>query len=308
MWSSRYSVLSADYDPNKTRRPSSISKPSSVTSRSRKAPPTFRPGQICVVTESVFTPLSEALTDAKGTIDAREGCSLTFKGGQLAAVSSGEERPCIIMDPPPHLKSKGKRRKGYFVCLMATFASSHGDYGRFGRLLRRLVVPVEPNEQILPDSNMDALKTTPAWRNPWQWAISVIIYTERPVKLYRARSDGQGRRLSTAEYNRLVQHCFNQRTLWQRDARENLNLKQEMYEKLVDWKPDDIDADPDATEVVSTYSFRSTTSLLSVGSGKSFYRQGSCRGSVPAMPPILEHPNFTPNDFPPLPSGVCEVY
>ncbi|KAK0496985.1 hypothetical protein EDD18DRAFT_183143 [Armillaria luteobubalina] len=234
---SRYSVLSADYDPTKIRRPSSISaisKPPSVTSRRRKAPPTFRPGQICVVHESVFTPLSEALSQADGAIDIREGRSLTFKRGKLAAVSSGEERPCIIMDPPAGYHSpRGAQNKGQFICLMATFASSHGNYGKFGKLLQRFVVPVEPNEQILPDSNMDALTTTPAWRNPWQWAIAFIIYTERPVKLYRARSDGQGRRLSNIEYDRLVQHCDNQRRLWLLDATENLNLKQEMYEKLV---------------------------------------------------------------------------
>ncbi|SJL00877.1 uncharacterized protein ARMOST_04191 [Armillaria ostoyae] len=213
------------------------------------------------------------------------------------------------MDPPRDYKlPKGARSGGHYICLMATFASSHSDYGRFGSLLRRFVVPVEPNEQILPDSDMFALRTTPAWRNPKQWAIAFIIYTERPVKLFRARSDGQGRRLSNTEYDRLVQHCSSQRRLWQRDTLENLNLKQEMYEKLVNWQPDeDLDADPDAADVVSAYSFQSTTSLLSVGSGKSFHRQSSCRGSVPTMPPILEHPNFTPNNFPPLPSRVCEV-
>lgn len=186
------------------------------------------------MTESVFTPLSQALTAAQGTIDAQEGRSLTFRGGQLAAVSYGDERPCIIMDPPPgHTLPHGGQKKGYFVCLMATFASSHGNYGSFGNLLRRFVVPVEPNEQLLPDSDMYALKTIPAWRNPKQWAIAFIIYTERPVKLFRARSNGQGRRLSNSEYDRFVQHCYNQRSLWQRDARENLNLKQEMYKELV---------------------------------------------------------------------------
>ncbi|KAK0228976.1 hypothetical protein IW262DRAFT_1490886 [Armillaria fumosa] len=324
MWSSsRYSVLSEDYDPNEARRPNSILKPLSVTSRARKASPTFRPGQICVVTESVFTPLSKALTVARGALATREGCALTFESGRLAAVSYGETRPCIIMDRPHDYKlPKGATSGGHFICLMATFASSRSDYRRFGSLLRRFVVPVEPNEQLLPDSEMTALRTTPAWRNPKQWAIAFIIHTERPVKLYRARSDGQGRRLSSTEYDRLFQHCSNQRQLWKRDTIQNPNLKQEMYEKLVvsvmglvfrmlriaDWQPDEIIENVPDAEVASMYSFKSTTSI---GSRRSFkYGQGSCRGSVSTLPPILEHkpsryPSFTPNDFPPL-SRLCE--
>ncbi|KAK0196689.1 hypothetical protein F5146DRAFT_1116159 [Armillaria mellea] len=306
MWSSRYSVLSVDYDPNKTERPSVVSKPLSVRSRPRKATQRFSPGQICVVTESVFTPLSHALTAAQGPIVAQEGCSLTFKDNELAAVSYGNERPCIIMDPPDgYTLPSGTQKKGYFVCLMATFTSSRGRYDRLGNLLQRFVVPVEPNEQLLPDSDMYALKTTPPWRHPWQWAIAFIIYTERPLKLFRGRHDGQGRRLPYSEYDRLVQHCHDQRNLWQDDARKNPDLKQEMYKQLVDWKPDDPDA-------MSIYSFRSTASLSSVRSRKSLnYGQGSCRGSVPALPPILEHkisayPRFTLKNFPSLPSRVCD--
>ncbi|KAK0484072.1 hypothetical protein IW261DRAFT_1592037 [Armillaria novae-zelandiae] len=311
MWSSRYSVLSEDYDPNEAGRHSSISRPLSLASRARKATPAFRPGQICVVTESVFTPLSKALTVAHGALATREGCTLTSRGGRLAAVSHGEERPCIIMDRPHDWRKlpKGTPSGGHYICLMATFASSRGDYGRFGSLLRRFVVPVEPNEQPLPNSEMTALRTTPVWRNPKQWAIAFIIYTERPVKLYRARSDGQGRRLSSTEYDRLFQHCSNQRQLWKHDTKENPNLKQEMYEKLVNWQPDEIIEDDPGAEVGSMYSFQSTTSFCS---RRSFnYGPGSSHGSVLTLPPILEHspspyPSFTPEDFPPLSSKLCQ--
>ncbi|KAK0496992.1 hypothetical protein EDD18DRAFT_1331682 [Armillaria luteobubalina] len=301
MWSSsRYSVLSEDYDPNETRRPNSISKPLAAFSRARKEASTFRPGQICIVTESVFTPLSKALTAAYGALAPREDRALTFEKGRLAAVSYGDGRPCIIMDRPHGYKPpKGAPSGGHFVCLMATFASSRGDYGQFGSLLRRFVVPVKPNEQLLPNSEMTALRTLPAWRNPKQWAIAFVIYTARPVKLYKSRDDGQGRRLSDTEYNRLVQHCSTQQNLWQDDTDENPKLKQEMYEELVI-----AEADPGA-EVKSMYSFQSATS---VGSRRSFkYRRSSCRGSVSTLPPIVEHktspyPRFTPKDFPPLPS------
>ncbi|KAK0463754.1 uncharacterized protein EV420DRAFT_1638674 [Desarmillaria tabescens] len=305
---SRYAVLSEDYDPNKPARPRSlISKPPSVTRRPRRAPTTYRRGQICLFKLSAFTPLAEALDNAEGPLALREGCSLTIRDGSPAAVSSGKERPCIIMDPPAGYKSDKGRRKGHFICVMATFASSGGDYKRFGQLLQRFVVPVEPNAQVLPDSEINALKTNPAWLHPLQWVISYIIFTEQPVRLFRARSDGRSRQLSNTEYNRLSQYCLDQRALWQHDTEENENLRQEMYEELVDWKPDPLDADK-----ASLYSCLSNASGLSIDGSQSLY-PASRRGSTLTLDTIFEgtastYPTFTPEDFPPLPSRVCEVY
>ncbi|KAK0463716.1 uncharacterized protein EV420DRAFT_1638639 [Desarmillaria tabescens] len=306
---SRYAVLSEDYDPNKLDRPRSlISKPSSVTSRPRKTRPRFQPGQICVVKESTFTPLSEALGQAQGPLALREGSSLTINNGRLTPVSSGKERPCIIMDPPAGFKhTDGRRRKGYFICVMATFACSGGDYRRLGNLLQRFVVPVEPNVQLLPDLEMDALKTNPAWRHPLQWAIAFVIYTEQPVRPFKSRSDGRGRRLPNTEYNRLAQHCYNQRKRWLRDTLENQDLRQKMFEELVDWKPDPLFADN-----ASLYSYLSDVFGLSIDTLKSLYPI-SRGGSVITLDTIFEntastYPTFTLEDFPPLPLRVCEVY
>lgn len=232
---SRYAVLSEDYDPTKPPRPLSISKPPLVIGRplTRKPErPRYQCGQICLVKESVFRPLSEALTLDRAPLDLREGVSLTVNNGRLAPVSSGIVRPCIIMDPPPGYKQPKGRGQGYFVCLMATFTSSHGDYGSFKQLLQRFVAPVEPNEQLLPDPNMYTFRTVPAWHHPQQWLICFVIFTRKPVTLYTT-SNGEGRRLSDDEYDRLSQHCVEQRSRWQYDATENVHLRQEMYEELV---------------------------------------------------------------------------
>ncbi|KAK0484048.1 hypothetical protein IW261DRAFT_995943 [Armillaria novae-zelandiae] len=224
---SRYSLLSQDDDATSQV---SVPKPSSV--RIPRAIQTFQPGQICIVQESVFTPICDVLQDAFGPLDPRTGASLTAQSGKVVPVSSGKERPCIIMDAPSHLSSRRNTKKGYFICLMATFAASGGQYERLGKLFQRFVVPIEPNAQLLPDSNMYALKTIPTWRHPWQWAISVIIYTTQPMKLYTP-CNGKARRLSHAEYNRLAQHCATQRLLWESDTQRNRSLKEEMYDEVV---------------------------------------------------------------------------
>ncbi|KAK0211041.1 hypothetical protein DFS33DRAFT_1484025 [Desarmillaria ectypa] len=274
--------------------------------RTRTAPSIFKPGQICVVKESIFTPLCAALNGVPVPLETREGSSLTTRDGEVIPVSSGKERPCIIMDATSDLSSRRNPKKGYLICLMATFASSGGQYERLGKLLQRFVVPIKPNPQLPPDMDMDALKTEPAWCNPRQWAISFMIYTEQPMRPYTSR-DGKSRRLSRAEYDRLAQHCFNQRALWERDTEENKYLKQEMYDELVDWKPDPRDA-----EQRSIYSFRSNASAFSVNSMKSFCTQRSRCGSISTLKTIFEtttptYPSFTLDDFPPLPSKVCTV-
>ncbi|KAG7448176.1 uncharacterized protein BT62DRAFT_930271 [Guyanagaster necrorhizus] len=245
-------------------------------------------------------PLSAALGQANGPLALRQGSSLTTDGHHVIPVSSGIERPCIIMDPPRPLVGQ-PQTKGHLICLMATFASSGGQYESFGKLLQRFVVPVEPNEQLLPDSDMYALKADPAWRHPRQWAIAFVIHTKQPLRPFTSR-DGKSHRLSNTEYDRLVEHCETQRALWISDTRKDENLKQEMYEELVDWTPDD----------ASMYSCHSSVSALSVNSFKSFYAQ-PCRGSIATLGTIFEdttpaYPNLGPSDFPPLPSKVCEVY
>ncbi len=231
---SRYSVLSEDYNPDKPAKPrSTISKPPSF--RPRKALPNHQPGQICLVKESTFKPLCEALQLANGPLDIRKGTSLTVNpsSGRLDIVSSGIERPCIIMEPPPgYQHPKGHRRKGHFVCVMATFALSGGQYERFGRLLQHFVVPIEPNPQLLPDSEMYALKTYPPWRHPWQWTIGFILYTEQSVRPYTSL-DGKSRRLSSGEYTRLEQRCSDQLRSWLSATEENENLRQDLYDELV---------------------------------------------------------------------------
>ncbi len=64
------------------------------------------------------------------TIDPRRGASLTTQSDKVVPISSGKERPCIVMDAPPHLSSRRNPKKGYFICLMATFESSGGQYER----------------------------------------------------------------------------------------------------------------------------------------------------------------------------------
>ncbi|PBK92940.1 hypothetical protein ARMGADRAFT_142645 [Armillaria gallica] len=200
------------------------------------------------------------------------------------------------MDPPSNYFVP-VQNTGHFICLMATFKSSKGKYEELGGLLQRFVVPVEPNEQVLPDSGMYALTTDPAaWSHPWQWAISFLIYTERPVRLYTSSRDGQSRRLPRVEYDRLAQHCFNQRALWEHDALENEHLKQEMFDQLVKWKP----GDPDNA---STYTCRSNASRLSVNSLNS--RKPSRRDSNATLHTIVE--NTTPAYLKFMPPSVCEV-
>ncbi|KAK0211126.1 hypothetical protein DFS33DRAFT_1484095 [Desarmillaria ectypa] len=298
---SRYTVLSKDYNSTGSL---SVPKPPSVRPRKfPQHPPTFKRGQICLVEETIFSPLCEALNKVDGPLETRSGLSLTAKSGKVVPVSSGpKRRPCIIMAPPSNRVPVGSRKQGYFICVMATFASSEGQYERLGKLLQRFVVPVEPNEQVLP-----AFKTDPAWRHPQQWAIVIVVYTEQPIKPYTSR-DGQGRRLSTAEYDRLSRYCKCQWASWESDIKENNGLKQEVYEELVDWRPDLSDADK-----TSIYSCRSNASAFSVNSFKSFYTQHSRRGSIATLQTIFEsatptYPSFTLNDFPPLPSKVCAVH
>ncbi|SJL00793.1 uncharacterized protein ARMOST_04107 [Armillaria ostoyae] len=295
---SRYSLLSEDDDAT-----SQVSVPKPPSVRIPRATRTFQPGQICIVKESVFAPICDVLKDSFGPFEGRTGASLTTQSGKVVPVSSGKERPCIIMDAPSHLSSRRNTKKGYFICLMATFASSGGQYERLGKLLQRFVVPIEPNAQLLPDSNMYALKTVPAWRHPWQWAISVVIYTTQPVKLYTP-CDGKARRLSRAEYDRLAQHCSTQRLIWEHDTQKNRNLKQEMYDEVVDWKPD-----PSYADNASIYTCRSNASALSLNSIKSTRTQRR-RGGLATIveDPTPACPRFTPGDFPPLSSKVCKVY
>ncbi|KAK0239703.1 hypothetical protein EDD85DRAFT_459636 [Armillaria nabsnona] len=309
---SRYSVLSEDYDPLKPTRPCSIvTKPPSLrpSIRPRNVSPVYKPGQICLIEDSALTPLSVALTGACGNFTPRNGRTLKTTGhNRIMPISSGKERPCVIMDVPDHLAASVKYKKGHFVCLMATFGSSEGQYESFGGLLRRFVVPVEPNQWILFDSGTSALKTSPAWRHPRQWAIAFVIYTERPMKPYISLHDGQARWLPSAEYKRLAQHCATQRLSWNNDTHQNENLKQEMFDELVNWKPKKKFSDKD-----SLHTCYSVASALSVNSFQSFYAQSSFRGSTPTLHPILEdaasrYPNLTPRDFPPLPSKLCEVY
>ncbi|KAG7442174.1 uncharacterized protein BT62DRAFT_1010708 [Guyanagaster necrorhizus] len=68
---------------------------------------------------------------------------------------------------------------------------------------------------LLPESDIYALKTDPAWHHPRQWAIALVIYTEQSVRLYTSRN-GKSYRLSNVEYDRLMQHGFNQLALWLR--------------------------------------------------------------------------------------------
>ncbi|KAK0441918.1 hypothetical protein EV421DRAFT_1952525 [Armillaria borealis] len=145
----------------------------------------------------------------------------------------------------------------------------------------RFVVPIELNAQLLPDSNMYSLKTVPAWCHPWQWAISVVICTNQPVKLYTP-CEGKVCRLSSAEYDRLAQHCFTQRVLGEHDTQKNKNLKQEMYDEVVDWKPD-----PSYADNASMYACRSSASALSVNSIKSTRPQRR-RGSTATLHTIVE--------------------
>ncbi|KAK0474281.1 hypothetical protein IW261DRAFT_576551 [Armillaria novae-zelandiae] len=309
--SSRCSILSDsdDYDPTKLPRPLSISKPPSVIGRLLKPDrPRYQRGQICLVKESTFRPLSEALAMGSGPIDLREGISLTVKRGRPAPVSSGKVRPCIIMDCPPGYNKSNGRRQGYFICLMATFSSSEGDYRDFKQLLQRFVAPVEPNEQLPSNPNIQVFRTVPDWHHPQQWLISFVIYTTKPVVLYTTKN-GDGRRLSDDEYNRLSEYCVEQRRRWNRDTAGNVHLKQEMYEELVDWVPR---ADSDGKE--SVYTVSSAVSAFSIGSTKSeYYGQGLHQGSVTTLAPIPEHtpsayPMFTPSDFPPLTPRVCAVH
>ncbi len=313
----RYSVSSEGHD---RLRSLSLSRPPSVRSRIRKPPqrhrPTFQPGQICLVEETVFSPLCEALNSVGGPLETRSGLSLTAEDGVAVPVSTGpKRRPCIIMDPPSNYFVP-VQNTGHFICLMATFKSSKGKYEELGGLLQRFVVPVEPNEQLLPDSGMHALTTDPAWSHPWQWAISFLIYTERPVRLYTSSRDGQSRRLPRAEYDRLAQHCFNQRALWERDALENEHLKQEMFDQLVvspsgfeltlscvstnrffkKWEPDDPDN-------ASTYTCRFNASRLSVNSLNS--RKPSRRDSNATLHTIVE--DATPAYPKCMPPSICEV-
>ncbi|KAK0463725.1 uncharacterized protein EV420DRAFT_1104777 [Desarmillaria tabescens] len=160
-----------------------VNAPKSPPLRIRKAPlhpPTFKCSQICLVEETIFSPLCEALNSVGAPLETRTGISLTTRSGKVVPVSSGpKRRPCIIMESPSDHVSMGPRKQGHSICLMATFGSSEGLYEELGQLLRRFVVPIEPNEQILPDSDMYALKTVPAWRHPLQWAISFVIYMEQ---------------------------------------------------------------------------------------------------------------------------------
>ncbi|KAK0228933.1 hypothetical protein IW262DRAFT_1456144 [Armillaria fumosa] len=306
--SSRYSILSEDYDPTKPLRPLSISRPPSTTGRLLKPErPRYQRGQICLVQESTFRPLSEALAMGRGrALDLREGISLTVKNGRPVPVSSGIVRPCIIMDCPPNHKKANGVQKGYFVCLMATFTSSEGDYRSLKQLLQRFVVPVEPNEQLLPNSNLHAFRTVPDWHHPLQWLLCFVIFTTKPVMLYKT-SNGEGRRLSDDEYNRLSQHCVDERKRWEDDTTQNVHLRQEMYEELVNWVP--------KSRYSSVYTIASATSAMSIASTKSeYYGQGPCQESVASLAPIPEHtastfPTFTPDDFPPLrPPMVCAVH
>ncbi|KAK0196733.1 hypothetical protein F5146DRAFT_1116177 [Armillaria mellea] len=281
---SRYSVLSEDYDPLKLNRPRSIipKSPSLRSSiRPRNGSPVYKPGQICLIKESAFTPLSVAMTEACGNFIPRNGLRLkTFGHDRIMPVSSGKERPCIIMDVPGHLKA-AHYKTGHF-------------YESFSGLLRRFVVPVEPNQWILFDSGTIALKTDPAWHNPLQWP-------------YISLHDGKSRRLPSAEYKRLVQHCAAQRRSWTDDTNHNETLKQETFDELVNWKPKTKMRDSDKDTL---YTCRSIESALSVNSIRSCYAQSTFRGSTSTLHPILEdavstYPKFTPSDFPPLPSKLC---
>ncbi|KAK0183658.1 hypothetical protein F5146DRAFT_1148819 [Armillaria mellea] len=308
---SRYSVLSEDYDPLKLNRPRSIipKSPSLRSSiRPRNGSPVYKPGQICLIKESAFTPLSVAMTEACGNFIPRNGLRLkTFGHDRIMPVSSGKERSCIIMDVPGHLKA-AHSKTGHFVCLMATFdGSSEDQYESFSGLLRRFVVPVEPNQWILFDSGTIALKTDPAWHNPLQWVITFVMHTNRPMKPYISLHDGKSRRLPSAEYKRLVQHCAAQRRSWTDDTNHNETLKQEMFDELVNWKPKTKMRDSDKDTL---YTCRSIESALSVNSIRSCYAQSTFRRSTSTLHPILEdavstYPKFTPSDFPPLPSKLC---
>lgn len=129
-----------------------------------------------------------------------------------------------------------------------------------------------------------------------------MIYTERPLKPYISLHDGKSRWLPSGEYKRLAQHCAAQQSLWDSDTIQNKNLKQEMFDELVEKKRD---SDKD-----TLYTCRSIESALSVNSFRSFYAQSTFRGSTPTLHPILEdaastYPKFAPGDFPPLPSKLC---
>ncbi|KAK0228930.1 hypothetical protein IW262DRAFT_1293610 [Armillaria fumosa] len=281
---SRYSVFSEDYDPLKLLRPRSIvTKPPSLrpSTRPRNGCPVYKPGRICLIEQSALKPLSIALTKAP----------------------EKKDRASLWMS-----RITARYKKGHFVCLMVTFGSSEGQYKSFGGLLRRFFVPVEPNQWILFDSGTSALKTSPAWRNPRQWVIVFVIYTERPLKPYISLHDGKSRWLPSAEYKRLAQHCAPQQSSWDSDTIQNENLKQEMFDELVNWKPEEKKKDSDKDTL---YTCRSIESAMSVNSFRSFYAQSTFRGSTPTLHPILEdvastYPNlFTPRDFPPLPSKLC---
>ncbi|KAK0484041.1 hypothetical protein IW261DRAFT_995878 [Armillaria novae-zelandiae] len=189
---------------------------------------------------------------------------------------------------------------------MATFSCSKGNFKSLKQLLQRFVAPVEPNEQLHPNPNMYAFRTVPDWHHPLQWLLCFFIYTTKPVMLYTTRN-GEGRRLSDDEYNRLSEYCVDQRRQWENDVNENVHLKQEMYGELVDWVPDS-----DGNK--SVYTVCSNISAFSVGSTKSeYYGKGLGQGSVISLAPIAEHtastyPIFKPSDFPPLPSKVCAVH
>lgn len=102
------------------------------------------------------------------------------------------EDPALLWIPHLTTTTKAAGKKGHFICVMATFSSSEGQYERLGKLLQRFVIPIEPNEQLLLNSDMYALKIYPACHNPQQWAISIIIFMELPVRAYTSR-DGKGR-------------------------------------------------------------------------------------------------------------------
>ncbi|KAK0488580.1 hypothetical protein IW261DRAFT_358176 [Armillaria novae-zelandiae] len=137
------------------------------------------------------------------------------------------------MDCPPDRMKHNGSQKSYFLCLMATFTCSHGDYRSFKQLLQRFVAPVEPNEQLPPNPNMHAFRTVPDWHHPQQWLISFVIFMTKPVMPYTTRN-GEGRRFSDNEYNRLSQHCVEQRRRWKHDTTGNVHLREEMYEAQTD--------------------------------------------------------------------------
>ncbi|KAK0239717.1 hypothetical protein EDD85DRAFT_1021113 [Armillaria nabsnona] len=304
---SRFSVLSDDYD-NKPLRPLSVTKPPSV--RSRKA----QRGQICLVEESIFTPLSAALNEASGPLVPQKGLSLTVdNNNSIVPVSHGILRPCIVMDAPSggsaRLRSSQRRTgqtKDHYICLMATFAASEGQYDSLeGELLQRLVVPMEPNEQLPPNSTMYPLQTDPAWHHPQQWVITYVIRTRQPLTPYTTRY-GKEVQLTSAEYARLAAHCCDQKDAWKNDTATDEGLRQEMYDQLVNWKPELF------SDKRSSYTCRSKASFSSLNSQTSWRAPRSRRGSNATLQTIVEsitssYPEFKARDFPPLPSRVRVV-